>query len=127
VIFQSVQLTVNSDYASSVLGGVKCFGVDLAFGLLSPVACDLFPDSSGWIFHPLDDPYRLFLNNDAGSSGIAANLTRFFPAHFVPKNRIFRPICLQIFSVFVKCCFLCVLCVLRGESFSPGFFQHPTT
>ena len=35
-------------------------------------------ESSRWIFHPLDDPYRLFANNDAGSSGIAANMTKFF-------------------------------------------------
>src|SRR5215470_4712550 len=34
--------------------------------------------SSRWIFHPLDDPYRLFANNDAGSSGIAENNTKFF-------------------------------------------------
>jgi len=32
-------------------------------------------NSSGWIFHPLDDPYGLFLNNDAGSSGIAETVT----------------------------------------------------
>jgi len=36
--------------------------------------------SSGWIFHPLDDPYRLFFNNDAASSGIAENMTKFFLA-----------------------------------------------
>ena len=76
------------------------------FGLLSPVACCLFPDSSApfassaverffgevwvplearsekllpsrWIFHPLDDPYTVFLNNDAGSSGIAENGRKF--------------------------------------------------
>jgi len=34
--------------------------------------------SSGWIFHPLDDPYRLFVNNDAGSSGIADFTPKFF-------------------------------------------------
>ena len=34
--------------------------------------------SSRWIFYPLDDPYRLFFNNDAGSSGIAKNMTKFF-------------------------------------------------
>ena len=98
MIFQSVQLTVNSDYASSVLGGVKCFGVDLAFGLLSPVACDLFPDSSGWIFHPLDDPYRLFFNIDAGSSGIAENVTKFFQT----KVNRFGWILSQFFTSFFR-------------------------
>jgi len=34
--------------------------------------------SSRWIFYPLDDPYRLFFNNDAGSSGIAENMAKFF-------------------------------------------------
>src|SRR5215468_507985 len=34
--------------------------------------------SSRWIFHPLDDPYRLFANNDAGSSGIAESGSKFF-------------------------------------------------
>ena len=48
--------------------------------------------SSGWISHPLDDPYRLFFNNDAGSSGIA----EFHPEFF------FRGLCIHL----VAYCFL---------------------
>src|SRR5215471_2412327 len=44
-------------------------------------------NSSGWIFHPLDHPYRLFLNNDAGSSGIAEKVTKFFRANSVRKMK----------------------------------------
>jgi len=45
--------------------------------------------SSGWIFHPLDDPYRLLSNNDAGSSGIAENMAKFFGAFMHPIDCIF--------------------------------------
>jgi len=42
--------------------------------------------SSGWIFHPLDDPYRLFFNNDAGSSGIAELMSKFFQADYASTS-----------------------------------------
>src|SRR5215510_15486267 len=83
MVFETCQLAHilrGEKYAHSVLE---------AFGF-PPVTCCLSPVpwfSSGWIFHPLDDPYRLFVNNDAGSSGIAANATKIFLAHYA-SNRL---------------------------------------
>src|SRR5215467_15406944 len=62
--------------------------------------------SSGWIFHPLDDPYRLFFNNDAGSSGIAEFAAKFFLGEYSPNclhSRSWKPsFTTLIFSVFVN-------------------------
>jgi len=71
-------------------------------GLLSPVACNLFPGSSGWIFYPLDHPYRLFANIDAGSSGIADFMPKFFGPKLVPKSQNFGAFKGCFCSVFVN-------------------------
>ena len=49
-------------------------------------------NSSRWIFHPLDDPYRVFVNNDAGSSGIAENMTKFFHDVYASNSLHIRPL-----------------------------------
>src|SRR5215467_7693154 len=63
--------------------------------------------SSGWIFQPLDDPHRLFFNNDAGSSGIAENMTKFFRSIMQIVFCIFNlgtSVLALVFSGFRKSC-----------------------
>jgi len=59
--------------------------------------------SSGWIFHPLDDPYRLFFNNDAGSSGIADFTPKFFWGEYALDCLAFS----VLTAPFFGCLFFC--------------------